>query len=217
MKKHKLIDKDAKSAGSSSGTDFPLNTPNGIQQRRVKHATRLNGETKLDTSGAFGQITVKHHPEKGWYIDDKARNNRPRFAEHVEKHIIPHLNKTQADPSKVRRTASGRVESVRVHHPDLEPAKAYLKDHHVDVLHVGSHGTYGVSSVGKKLGLPEVKGTGVWTIREKNQKGEDKEPTRTVMFQPGGKRGEKKGGLVPSNINLSDPKHVKEFKKRNGY
>ena len=211
---HGIVPKEATPAGSTGGTDFPI-------QNRAKKTTHkgratseqnmFHGETKLDTTAAMGQLTVHHTPEKGWHVGDKARALRPEYAAHVEKSgILDELNKHQ-DPTKhVETTASGRAKTIYKKHPNLEPANAYLQDHHVDVLHVG--GGYGTYRVGKKdvtgHGFPPVTGKGKWVAREKQRGNKN---ARTIAFQADGK-----SGLDKSHINLEKDDHAKAFKKTLG-
>lgn len=216
VKKHGIMPKEAKGAGSTAGTDFVIEN----KKKHTMHSGVVNdesnifhGETKEDVRAAFGQLTIHHTPEKGWHISDKARAQRPGYAAEIEKAgIIEHMNK-HYDPDKhvVPTTASGRAKSLTFKHPDLNPAEAYLKDHHVHVLQVG--GGYGTYSVGDKdqtgHGFPRVSGRGKWTIREK-QAGNKR--ARTVMFQPDGVK-----GLNKSHLNLENEEHMTAFKKTLGH
>lgn len=216
LKSHSIVPKTATPAGSTGGTDFPIEN----KKQKTTHKGRassegniFHGEAKMDTSAAFGQLTIHHNEKKGWHISDKARELRPNYASHIEKSgVLEHLNKHH-NPSKgnVETTESGRAKSVFLPHPNLEPANAYLNDHHVHVLQVG--GGYGTYHVGKKdvtgHGFPALSGKGKWTVREK-QKGN--KSARTVMFQPAGKK-----GLTPSHINLEKDEHAQAFKKTLGH
>lgn len=216
VKKHGIMPKEAKGAGSTAGTDFVVEN----KKKKTMHPGTVSaeenvfhGETKQDTSAAFGQLTIHHSPEKGWHIGDKARANRPKYAEEIEKSgILDHMNK-HYDPDKheIPTTKSGRAKSITVDHPNLDPAEAYLRDHHVHILHVG--GGYGTYHVGEKdetgHGFPSISGHGKWTVREK-QAGNKR--ARTVMFQPNGVK-----GLNKSHVNLEDDKHISDFKKTLGH
>lgn len=219
FKSHGLVPEGFNPAGSTAGTDVPIinKRKNTHHQGRIVSEDKalLSGEVKKDTTAAFGQITVRHDPEKGgWHIPDSARAKRPSYAAAVEKAgLIKHLNKTVPNPAEATTTASGRAKTERIGHPDLAPAESYLKDHHVDVLHVGGgHGTY---SVGEHdvtgHGLPRLKGTGLWSIRQK-QTGAKAGSSRTIMFQPHGKK-----GLPNSHVNLDNDDHMESFKKSLGH
>jgi hypothetical protein len=215
LQSHNIVPREATPAGSTGGTDFPIvnRTKKTTHKGRASSEQSVfHGEAKLDTSAAFGQLTVHHDAEKGWHVPEKSRALRPKFAKHIEQSgILEHLNK-HSNPSlgNVETTASGRAKNVVLKHPDLKPANAYLEDHGVHVLHVG--GGYGTYHVGGKdvtgHGFPALSGEGKWTAREK-QKGNTR--ARTIMFQPNGAKGLKK-----SNINLENDDHAKAFKKTLG-
>jgi len=216
LKNRGIMPKEIQTAGSSAGTDFVAENKNKkvMHTGRVAHDSKVlhQGETKQDVSAAFGQLTIHHTPERGWHISDKARTNRPQYAQEIEKAgILDHMNKHQPDPEKSPVTASGRAKSVELKHPDLKPAEAYLKDHHVEFLQVG--GGYGTYRVGDKdstgHGLPNITGKGKWTIREK-QRGNKK--ARTVQFRPDGTK-----GLDRSHINLDQDPHLEDFAKTLGH
>jgi len=76
-------------------------------------------------------------------------------------------------------TPGKKAKDLSLDHPNLDPANSYLKDHHVDVLHVGSHGTYKVGKEDKTgHGLPEFKGEGRWISKEKHKD----DYKRTIQF-----------------------------------
>lgn len=214
FQKHGLTPKDAKPAGSSSGTDVPIVN----KKRQMIHGGKitsgediLHGEVKQGTTAAFGQLTIRHEDKKGWHIPDDARGRRPKYAAEIEKSgIIQHMNKHYPDPDKVETTESGRAKSITFKHPDLKPAESYLQDHHVHVLHVGSgYGTYHVGDKDETgHGLPAISGKGKWTVRDKHRNPK----TRTVMFQPDGAK-----GLNKSDVNLDDDGHIKLFAKSLGH
>jgi hypothetical protein len=212
---HGIVPKEATPAGSTGGTDFPIQN----KAKKTKHKGRVaseqsvfHGEAKLNTKAAFGQLTVHHSEEKGWHVPDKARALRPQFAAHIEKSgILDELNKHQNPlKHKIETTASGRAKNIVVPHPDLKPADGYLQDHHVHVLHVGGgHGTYHVGTHDVTgHGFPPLTGKGKWTAREKDA---GNKTARTIMFQPDGK-----AGLDNSHINLEKDDHAKAFKKTLG-
>lgn len=216
VKKHGIMPQEAQGAGSTAGTDFVIENKN----KKTMHPGTVNseenvfhGETKQDTRAAFGQLTIHHTPERGWHIGDKARAQRPQYAKAIEDAgILDHMNNHyDPDKHKIPTTASGRAKSISMTHPNLNPAEAYLRDHHVHVLHVG--GGYGTYHVGDKdqtgHGFPSISGHGKWTVREK-QAGNKR--ARTVMFQPNGTK-----GLDKSHINLEDEKHIDAFKKTLGH
>lgn len=216
LKHHKLMPQEAQGAGSSSGTDFVLinKKKKSLHPGKVKSDHDLfHGETKEGVTAAMGQLTIRHTPENGWHIPDEARNKRPEYAKQIEKAgLLKHMNETQ-DPEKhkIVTTDSGRAKTITMKHPNLDPANAYLKDHHVHVLHVG--GGFGTYSVGDKdptgMGLPKVSGQGKWVIREKQL---GNKSARTIAFHPDGKK-----GLNKSHINLDNDEHIGLIKKALGH
>ncbi len=212
LKKHKVMPQHISGAGSTSGTDFVIEN----KKKKVTHNGKvtgelLNGETKQGVTAALGQLTIKHSTEKGWHIDDETRAKRPGYAAEIEKAgILDHMNRHHnPDKHEIKTTESGRAESITLKHPNLNPGEAYLKDHHVHILQVGTHGTYRVGDKDATgHGLPSISGKGKWTIREK-QTGNKK--ARTVMFQPDGVH-----GLNKSHVNLDKPEHMEAFKKTLG-
>lgn len=212
MKKHNIMPAHLSGAGSTSGTDFAVeNKKKGVFHPASVNGDLLNGETKDGVTAAMGQLTIHHTPGKGWHVGDKAREKRPLYAKQIEKSgILKHLNETIPDPNKAETTASGRAKTMEIKHSNMDPANAYLQDHHVHVVQVGGYGTY---SVGKKdetgHGLPKITGKGVWRIREK-QKGN--KSARTIAFHPDGKK-----GLNKSHIDLDRDEDLFAFKKTLGH
>jgi hypothetical protein len=193
LNKHGLM--SGGGAGSTAGNDFHLIDKRKPAQKKIsgsagvhsENESGLHGEHKSDIkTTAFGQITLSRHPKTGkWHIDDKARAKRPEYATHVEKatitvngkkkNLLKHLNDTEPH---------GTTNKSGFHsdHTDLSPAHSYMRDHHVDTVHIDSHGTYraGMSqdSDRHKLGLPEMEGTGRFRVRQKT----DNLNKRTVQF-----------------------------------
>lgn len=212
LKHHGIMPHHLLGAGSTGGTDFAIeNKKTQSMHPGTVSGSLLNGETKDGVTAAMGQLTIHHTKEKGWHIGDAARKKRPLYAKAIEKAgILDHMNAHYHDPDKVETTASGRTKTIELKHPNLDPAHAYLQDHHVHVLQVGGYGTY---SVGKKdetgHGLPKISGQGSWRIREK-QKGN--KFARTVAFHPDGKK-----GLNKSTYDLDKDEDLFNFKKTLGH
>jgi hypothetical protein len=212
LKHHGIMPHHLSGAGSTGGTDFAIEN----KKKKTMHpgtvsGSLLNGETKDGVTAAMGQLTIHHTKEKGWHIGDAAKTKRPKYAKSIEKSgILDHMNAWHRNPEKSQTTASGRAKTIELDHPNLDPAEAYLQDHHVHVLQVGGYGTY---RVGKKdeteHGLPNVSGQGVWRIREK-QKGN--KFARTVAFHPAGKK-----GLNKSTYDLDKDEDLFNFKKTLGH
>lgn len=210
-------------AGSTAGTDYHL-----IDKRKnVKHKGLVKasdtssihlGETKdSPDKAAFGQATIHYHHQKGWHIPDSTRNNRPKYCHEIEKvkikgddgykrSVLSHMNKFHK-PDKLK-IGGEKAKNVTVEHPNSDPAHAYLKDHHVDVIQIQHHGTYHVGEEDKtKHGLPKLEGSGKWTIRQKTSNPNH----RTVMFQF------KKSSVKKSHVDLDRDDDVKAIKKTLGH
>lgn len=178
-------------AGFTGDNDFHLIDKRGAKEKKIGGTEgakgAIQGEHKSDIkSTAFGQITLSRHPETGhWHIDEKARSKRPEFAEHVEKatvtvngkkkSLLQHLNETEP-------AGTTNKSGFYSDHTSASPAHAYMRDHHVDVAHIDTHGTYraGVSEKKDthKLGLPVLNGEGRFRTRQKT----DNPNKRTVQF-----------------------------------
>jgi hypothetical protein len=209
LKKHGLMIGEA--AGFSAGNDFNLlNKKTGEKHKGRVHSDDevgdkklLQGETKIGKTAAFGQLTIAHDDKKGWHIPEKNKANRPNYAKHIEaKGILEHMNKHH----KKIDTNIKRAKDVLFEHDNLDPANSYLKDHHVQVLQVGKHGTY---KVGKRdatgHGLPEAKGRGQFRVYQKT--GDPKK--RMIMF--------KVKHLEKSHVDLDEDEHLHAMAKTLGH
>lgn len=187
-------------AGSTAGNDFHLIDKRGKTAKKISGSegvttkeSAVTGEHKSNLTAAFGQITLTRHPETGkWHINDKARAKRPEYAKAVENaHItvdgkkvklLDHLNKVQP-PSYRKPAHRTTAEELYSDNHDLGPAHAYMRDHHVDVVHLDSHGTYRAGQSENtdrhKLGLPKMDGIGRFRVRQKDQVNDN---ARTVQF-----------------------------------
>lgn len=213
LKKHGLMDKKSEGAGNTAGNDFHL-----LDSRGVKHKGRAvenhTGETKENLKAAFGQITIHHNKEKGWHISDDAKKNRPKFAASLERSTITddkgvkrkfldHLNKHVGAPTK-----DNQSKNVYSDHTDLQPMHDYLHDHHVGILHIGSHGTYRAGKYQKKDGtgvnFPEAKGKGKFRARFRKNR-----PGMFIEFKP--------HELEKSHLDLMNDDHINHIKKKLGH
>ena len=187
-------------AGSTAGNDFSLLDKRGKTTKKISGSegvstseSAVTGEHKSNLTAAFGQITLTRHPVTGrWHVGDKARQNRPEYATAVEnasitvngkkKKLLDHINDTQG-PGYVKPAGRATAEDISSDDSDLTPAHAYMRDHHVDVVHLDSHGTYtaGMSQNKDrhKLGLPSLAGTGRFRVRQKDRANDN---SRTVQF-----------------------------------
>lgn len=206
LKKHGLMEGEA--AGFTGGNDFNLiNKKNKTTHKgKVASHAALQGETKAGKTAAFGQLTIAYDKKKGgWHIPDDAREKRPGYAKHIEdKGIVEHMNKHH-QPKGLEK-GGALAKNVTFEHDDLEPANAYLKDHHVDVVQVGKHGTYKVGEKDKTgHGLPKLTGNGQWRVRQKTA-----DPMkRTVQFMV--KKADK------SHVDLDNDEHLAAMAKTLGH
>jgi hypothetical protein len=180
-------------AGFTGGNDFHLIDKRKKEAKKIRgtegHPQQVAGEHKSDIkTTAFGQLTLTRHPKTGkWHISDEARARRPEYASHVERatvtgadgkkrSLIDHLNHTEGSVGTTNKSGFHSDDT------DLSPAHAYLRDHHVDVLHVDSHGTFRAGASEKKdrhgLNLSPMQGSGRFRVRQKT----DNANARTVQF-----------------------------------
>jgi hypothetical protein len=197
-------------AGASAGNDFDLHDKRTgeVHKGRVHNENEVGGktllgETKIGKTAAFGQLTIAHDPKKGgWHIPEKNRANRPTYAKHVlQKGILEHMNKYHKPDVTVKRAKDALFE-----HDNLDPANSYLKDHHVDVLQVGKHGTYKVGTKDKTgHGLPKIKGRGQFRVYQKTG-----DPLkRMIQF--------KVKHLEKSHVDLDNDEHLANMAKTLGH
>lgn len=201
-------------AGFSGANDIHLidKKKNKIHEGTVEK-TPYQGETKKDLSAAFGQASLNYHPERGWHFSDKTRKRFPEYVSSIEKStttvdgkpksLIQHINDTFGPPDPDKKSSTNLYSDES----DLTPMHSYLKDHHVDVLHVGSHGTFraGQSHHEDRTGtdLPMATGKGKFRVRQKHRN------SLTVQFNV--------KNLNKSHINLETEEGVKHLKEKLGH
>ena len=206
LKKHGLMEGEA--AGFTSGNDFNLVDKNKKTKHKgeVHNESALQGETKANKTAAFGQLTIAYDKNKvGWHIPKEGKTNRPGYAKHIEdKGIIDHLNKHHVPTGLV--VGGQKAKNVSYPHENLDPANSYLKDHHVDLVQLGKHGTYKVGNEDKTgHGLPELTGHGEFLVRQKTS-----DPLkRTVQFKV--KNADK------SHVDLDNDDHLSAMAKTLGH
>lgn len=203
LNRHGLM--TGRGGGSSERHDFHLENKNS--------GTKIHGETKSSLSAAFGQATLSHTSERGWHFSDATKARFPHYTHAVEnstvtrggvrKSLIGHINDTFGAPNKIKKSS----ENVYSDHSNLHPAHAYLRDHDVDVLHVGTHGTFraGHSAVKDRtsLGLPVASGGGRFRVRQKDRNG------LTVQFNV--------SHLEKSPVDMSKSEHLSAIKRKLGH
>jgi len=177
LNQHRLM--SGVGAGFSGANDFHLinKKQNTVHEGSAVESTQ--GESKKDLSAAFGQASLKYHPEKGWHFDEKTKKRFPEYTNSIEnssitvdgkpKRLLDHINDTYGQPDPEKKSSTNLYSDST----DLSPMHAYLKDHNVDILHVGSHGTFraGHSADQDKTGieLPKAEGTGRFRVRQKHR------------------------------------------------
>ena len=143
LQKHGHQEKGSKSAGASA------DAPDG---KIGEH----NLEIKKDKNAMMGQIGL-HHDGESWRVKKSAKTKYPATAKHVEKHLIPHMNKTIGAPS-------GNYEKDKKEHGNLyHKVKGtnaikdhYGKDRKTPYIQIGKsglhhtdhdHGNYGTKAL----------------------------------------------------------------------
>lgn len=213
LKSKGLMDKKSAGAGNTAGNDFHLIDARGVKHKG-KSAENHTGETKENLKAAFGQVTIHHSKEKGWHIPEDSKKNRPKFSaaleratvtdeKGVKRKFLDHLNKHVGAPKD-----SNKSKNVYSDHTDLQPVHDYLHDHHVGILHVGSHGTFRAGKYQKKdhsgVNFPEVKGKGKFRARFRKNR-----PGMFIEFRP--------HEMEKSHLDLMNDDHVQHIRKKLGH
>lgn len=220
LKRHGLMQKHTKHSGyTGEGNDFHLVNKKTDEVYEGRAAKSLHqGEIKKNLRAAYGQASLQHTPESGWHFSDKVKQSQPRYTAAFENstivhrgqrmNIIDYLNTHHGPPTK--ENASKDVYSE---HTDLHPMHAYLHDHNVDVMHVGTHGTYRGGLSEKKdrggLGLPVAKGNGRFRLRRRKYSNGEPRKTMTVQFNP--------THMEKSHVNLEEEEGITHLKRRLGH
>ena len=162
-------------------------------------------EIKKDKNAMMGQIGL-HHDGKSWLVKPKSKSKYPKTAEHIEKHIIPHMNKNVGKPS-------GDYEKDRVEHGNyyktIKGTDAirdhYGKDRKTPYMQIGGSGLHHMDNDHGGHGTPELNGNTQFRVRVKYH-GKNKEGkvhySHTALF---GLKDHK-----PSHVDIE-----KGFKKNN--
>lgn len=201
-------------AGFSGANDIHLinKKKNAVHEGTVEE-TPYQGETKKDLSAAFGQASLKYHPEKGWHFNEKTKARFPEYTNAIEnahitvdgkkKSLMQHINDSYGAPDPEKKSST----NVYSDESDLSPMHSYLRDHHVDILHIGSHGTYkaGHSEKDDRTGteLPTAQGKGRFRVRQKHRN------SLTVQFNV--------KHLDKSPINLDTDEGIEHMKEKLGH
>ena len=169
LKGRGLMDKATATAGSTGGVDFHIkNKAKGIRYGG-KETDQIGGESKISLKAKMGAIALTHSKETGWQISPSSKKKKPHLARALEsatvngKPLLQHLNSHWGAP-----TEGKHLPNVTTDTTDLHPIHAYMRDHHADVLHIHTHGTFRGGMSEKKdrtgVGFPKPSGSGRFTV-----------------------------------------------------
>lgn len=198
LKKHGLMSKETKTAGSSGDAPDAHMNIGGKQH---------NLEVKKDKGAMMGQIELHHSDEQGWHISPKAKAKYPKTAEHIEKSgFLGHVNKQWKKPSgdyhtdlkmgNVYHTVSGAAPIAAHYHHDRKTPYMQIG---------GGHGLFHLHKDAANLGTSKLSGNTQLRARMK-ARGTDKNT---------GKR--KYGALIvmslkePGHSDVDLDKHTKQI------
>ena len=159
LQKHGLQKKGQGSAGSSK------DAPDGTIHASGKHH---NLEIKQNKSAMMGQIGL-HHDGKSWKVKASSKRDYPETAKHIEKHFLPHINKTIGKPSGDYH--KDRKEHGNIYHT-VKGTKAirdhYGKDRKTPYMQIGGSGLHHTDKDHGKLGTKPLNGDTQYRMRVKN-------------------------------------------------
>ena len=151
LKKHGIMDKETKTAGSSGDApDAHMNIG----------GKRHSLEVKKDKGAMFGQLELHHNEEKGWHVSPRAAAKYPATANHpAVKAFVKHVNEKWGKPSGDYETDL-KMGNVYHEHKDASPIAAhYHEDRKTPYVQVGGgHGLYHFSNDEGKIGTPQLSG-----------------------------------------------------------
>jgi hypothetical protein len=158
LQKHGAQKKGAASAGASA------DAPDGsIHSGGKTH----NLEIKKDSKAMMGQIGL-HHDGKSWGVKASAKRKYPATAKHVEKHLIPHMNKNIGKPSgdyqKDRKEHGNLYHKVEGTHAIRDH---YGKDRKTPYIHIGGSGVHHTDADHGKMGTKALNGDTQYRMRVK--------------------------------------------------
>jgi hypothetical protein len=210
LKNRGLMDKNTSVAGSSGGVDFHIINKKKNVRYGGKEANQIGGESKISLSAKMGAIHVSHTKERGWHLSDKIKKQKPHLAAAFEKStvngtpVLKHMNEHWGDPT------GKKLKQITGDTTDLHPLHAYMTDHHADVLHIHTHGTFrgGLSEKRDRTGggFPTPKGTGRFTIGRERADGGVSAAFRVH-----------RQGFEHSHIDLMKDEHLEKVAKKLGH
>ena len=203
LQKHGAQKKGEKSAGASA------DAPDGsIHANGHKH----NLEIKKDHNAMMGQVGL-HHDGKTWGVKSSAKKKYPATTNHIEKHLIPHMNKQIGKPSgdyETDRKEHGNI----YHHVDGTAAikDHYGKDRNTPYIQIGGSGLHHTDKDHGKVGTKPLNGDTQYRMRvkrhSKNKNTGKVSYSHTAVLSIRNHKA--------SHIDLDNPKHVKAHVKVHG-
>ena len=171
LKKHGIMDKDTKTAGSSGDAPDAHMNING---------KRHSLEIKQNKGAMFGQLELHHSDEKGWHVSPRSAAKYPATSSHpAVKKFVKHVNEKWGKPSGNYETDL-KMGNVYGEHKDASPIAAhYHDDRKTPYVQVGGgHGLYHFSKDEAHLGTKQLSGNTQLRARMK-PRGRDKSGKRT--------------------------------------
>ena len=151
LKKHGIMDKSTKTAGSSGDApDAHMNIG----------GKRHSLEFKKDKCAMFGQLELHHSDEKGQHVSPRAAAKYPATANHpAVKAFVKHVNEKWGKPSGDYDTDL-KMGNVYHEHKDASPIAAhYHEDRKTPYVQVGGgHGLYHFHKDEGNIGTPQLSG-----------------------------------------------------------
>ncbi len=151
LKKHGIMDKDTKTAGSSADApDAHMNIG----------GKRHSLEVKQNKGAMFGQLELHHSDEAGWHVSPRSAAKYPATANHpAVKEFVKHVNKKWGKPSGDYATDL-KMGNVYHEHTDASPIAAhYHEDRKTPYVQIGGgHGLYHFHKDEGKIGTPKLTG-----------------------------------------------------------
>ena len=151
LKKHGIMDKETKTAGSSGDApDAHMNIG----------GKRHSLEVKKDKGAMFGQLELHHNDQAGWHVSPRAAAKYPATANHpAVKEFVKHVNEKWGKPSGDYDTDL-KMGNVYHEHKDTSPIAAhYHEDRKTPYVQIGGgHGLYHLHSDTANIGTSKLAG-----------------------------------------------------------
>jgi hypothetical protein len=192
LKSHGLVDKEETTAGSTGGQDFKITHPKTKKKVAGQEVPKIGGEVKDNIKGAkLGSVAIRYHKDKGWHIPESTKKAKPELSAAIENHEIvgsdgvkrkffEHLNHHWGASEEGKH-----LPSVTTGPTDMAPAHAYMRDHGVDIVHIGDRGTFRAGHSHKddrhNSGLPVLSGQGKFTVSTERKRTPEQQRNGTGM------------------------------------